>query len=541
MKVSSRWSTHAHSPVILIFLLSCALPTLAAVRNVVTGYGASANNSHDDGPNINNAIAALQSGDTLYFPCGTYLVATALNTIAVSNVTVEMNNCATLHTTAGRYALSIGHGGLSASTPLTADAAVGATSFQANFSAIGLVSGDYAVLEEGGADVARAITDPTSCSAAVQCRTDVVHIASVSGNTATIDTSSQTVPGLHFPFNTVNAAKVFKIVSPTSGVQVQNGTIDGTGGGSGMGGLITRGVVETSFSNLTIQHFALEGVASWWTYNEQWTTVTIKDAGADGGYGAFEAQIGGHTQIQGMTFASMRPRSWPMFIGEGGDHTISNVDVDGGNVVTSRMFNVGATAYDTFNTLNVHDSDPSSIDNGITIQYYAQHLTWNNCTVTNIGQTNATGLAIGAFGNDNSYNTFNNCTVTNSKGWLLANGGLNDTNWTVSGGTYKNAVSTGNDVIHIVGNGGHYIHDATVSGPGNYGINLSGASNSCVNNNVLTAGSSLMGGGIYTSDSTVVGSGNTTNGLSSNLANGTCGNSASTTPAPPSGLVATVQ
>jgi hypothetical protein len=230
-----------------------------------------------------------------------------------------------------------------------------------------------------------------------------------------------------------------------------------------------------------------------------------------------------------------------MFIGEGGDHTISNVDVDGGNVVTSRMFNVGATAYDTFNTLNVHDSDPSSIDNGITIQYYAQHLTWNNCTVTNIGQTNATGLAIGAFGNDNSYNTFNNCTVTNSKGWLLANGGLNDTNWTVSGGTYKNAVSTGNDVIHIVGNGGHYIHDATVSGPGNYGINLSGASNSCVNNNVLTAGSSLMGGGIYTSDSTVVGSGNTTNGLSSNLANGTCGNSASTTPAPPSGLVATVQ
>jgi len=54
----------------LIALLSSLPGAVQAVTINVTTYGATGNGSTNDTAAINNAIAALQPGDTLFFPCG---------------------------------------------------------------------------------------------------------------------------------------------------------------------------------------------------------------------------------------------------------------------------------------------------------------------------------------------------------------------------------------------------------------------------------------------------------------------------------------
>ena len=533
---------------IILIVTGFSAHAAAAIHNVKTNCGATGNGTTDDTAAINTCIGALVGGDTLLFPAGTYYVSSTL-TISVSNVIVDgSNGAASLKCSGGRYCMTIGGGNKTASTPLTADSAALSTSFQANLSAIGIVDGSYVELEEGGVDVARNITDPLSCSAATPCRSEVLHVTSVSGNTATIDTAAQTTPGVHFPYDyatpaslgcaspftacpSANGAHVYRLVSPVSGITVQNIILDGSGS-TGEGAFLVQDVVNSTLSGVTIRHFAEEGIQIYYTYNLALNTILIQDAGTNGGQGAFNAKNEGHTMINGMTFNSMRHDSWPFFMGGGADNTVADVEVDGGSIVDTRLFNLGAISYSTFNSINVHDAASGNIDNGVSMQYYAQHLTFNSCRVVNTGTS---GGLIG-FGNDNSFNTFNDCTATGSKGWQIANAGLNDTNWTISGGTYANSIG-GNDIIHLSGNSGHYVHDTSVSGPGNIGINLNTAKGSCSNNNTFVGGSGLSGG-ILTSSTTVVGSGNVLNNFSSNLTPGTCGDGG--TPAAPTGLSATV-
>ncbi len=517
------------------------------IRDVKTNCGALGDGANDDTAAINTCISQLAPGDTLLFSCGTYKVSSQLT--LPNNVVADGKSCAVIKGTVGGGNLILESGGISSSTPLTANSSVGDTTFQANLAAIGLVSGDYAFLEEGGVDVARSLTDPLGCSAAVPCRGEIVHIASVSGTTATIDTSVQTVPGLHFDYNfqtpssigcsspftscpNANGAHVYKLKSPKTGVTIQNITLDGALTTNAVG-IYLDNAVNITLSGVTVQNFALSGIFLSRTYNASLQNVRVSASGADGGWAAIEFKIGGHSQVDGVVLTNMRARSWPFFLGGSADNTVTNLEVQGGNVVTSRLFNLGAISYSTFDSINVHDSGPDNIDNGVSLQYYAQHLTFNSCRVVNTGSS---GGIIG-FGNDNSFNTFNNCTATGSKGWQIANAGLNDTNWTISGGTYANSIG-GNDIIHLSGNSGHYIHDASIAGPGNTGINLNTATNSCSDNNSFVGGSGLSAG-IFTSSSTVVGAGNILNGFSTNLTEGACGSDA-TAPAAPTGLTATV-
>ena len=225
-----------------------------------------------------------------------------------------------------------------------------------------------------------------------------------------------------------------------------------------------------------------------------------------------------------MTFKSMRASSWPFFIGGGADNIVSNVEVDGGGIVTSRMFNLGAISYSTFTGLNVHDASTSSIDNNVSIQYYAQYLTFINSQST-VGGTTAGWMG---FGNDNTFNTWINSGASGNTGWAMSVGRApsDDTNWTIDGGTWSGLASPGNDVFNFI-NSNHFIENATISGPGGWGINFNTVTNSCINGNTFAGSSGLASGGIYKSTSSVTGSGNTMNGNSSNLTAGTCGLSVS--------------
>jgi hypothetical protein len=71
------WSeaTDNGSPMILSVAASApTFPTDSGHVINVTAYGATGNGTTDDGPDIEDAIAALGANDTLYFPTGTYLI-----------------------------------------------------------------------------------------------------------------------------------------------------------------------------------------------------------------------------------------------------------------------------------------------------------------------------------------------------------------------------------------------------------------------------------------------------------------------------------
>ena len=158
--------------------------------------------------------------------------------------------------------------------------------------------------------------------------------------------------------------------------------------------------------------------------------------------------------------------------------------------------------------------------NGISIEYYSSHDTYNNCVVQNNAAASGSGGAgINSFGNFNQFNAFNNCTVT-------GNGNVQ-------------IMINNFDALHLGADSNVTINGTTVGGPGT-GV-LVNASNGCINNNTFVAGSGLSTG-ISVMNSTDVGSGNVLNGYSSNLPSGTCQSAGSGgAPAPPSGLTALVQ
>src|SRR5215510_1990658 len=83
--------------------------SLAAIRDV-TVYGATGNGGTDDTIAIYNAISALAPGDTLLFPCGTYLITYQLF-INITNITVDGSSCATIRNTRSGTVMLIGGSG----------------------------------------------------------------------------------------------------------------------------------------------------------------------------------------------------------------------------------------------------------------------------------------------------------------------------------------------------------------------------------------------------------------------------------------------
>jgi len=497
----------------------------------VTSYGATGNGSTDDTAAINSAIAALSSGATLLFPCGTYKTSSQLS-LNLSNVTVDGSSCAVIHNTSSGTIFSVGGSGngnpnYGSAIALSSIANELATSFSTT-SSLGVSPGDFILLQQGGKDSSNGSSD-SGCDPS-GCRGELLKVASVSGNSVTVTTA------LHDTYNpSVNAATAQKILSPLSGISIKNITFDGNG--SNVYGLAIAGVVDSTISGVTSKNVQGSALLNRGDFNVSWTNISVTGAGSAqcGSSVWFEKQ--GNLSINGLSISSenqgasgsgcLDNGAFGFELQASANSTITNLSVDASGAY-GRPFKTSAARYNTFNSPIVKNGVQAY--NGISLEYYSSHNTYNNCTVTNNGAGTGTGTGnagIITFGNFNQYNSFNNCTVSGNGNVQFYVSGYDalrlaqDSHNTVNGGTFTGSNNVEAPIL-IEGDAA-YITGATINGPGAQGIYLdSQASNACVNNNTFTFGTGL-GSAISANGSNDLGLGNLLNLLGSNLIPGTCG------------------
>ena len=495
----------------------------------VTTFGAMGNGTTDDTAAINNAIATLTSGSTLLFPCGTYLTTSQL-TINISNVTVDGSSCAIiLNTNPGSKAITViggsgnGNPNYGPSVALSATANELSTSFT-TVSSLGVSTGDYVYLQQGGIDGSNGSGD-TGCDPS-GCRGEVLKVASVSGNTVTVTTA------LHDTYDpAVNAAIAQKILGPLTGITVKNISFDGNR--SNVYGFEMAGVADSSVSGVTSRNVQGAAILTRGNFNVAWSNMTVTGAGSAQCGDAVWFENQGNLSVNGMSISNENPGTGAGCLSNGAfgfglidsaNGTITNLTVDAAGAY-GRPFKMTASRWNTFNSLTVKNGVQAY--NGISLEYYSSHNTFNSCVVTNNGAGTGTGsgnAGINSFGNFNQFNTFNNCTVTgNGNVQVLINNydALHlgqDSNVTIKGGTYT-GTNTVEPVIYVIGSNAN-VASATINGPGAHGLYL-GSTNACANYNIFGVGTGLTAG-ITSSSSTNSGSVNIMNGSFSNLAPGTC-------------------
>jgi hypothetical protein len=490
-------------------MLSMSATARATTRNVQQApCNATGNGTTDDTAAINTCIGNLQQGDTLLFPAGTYKITSSL-VIDVANVTVDgSSNTATILAAFSGVMLDFGNpNGFCIGCSLGPSVSLAFTAGELwpgfiTSSSLGVNPGDYLYIHQGGEDYS---TDtclnggsppcgghPTNCDVS-GCRGEVLQVQSVNGNIIFVTTA------LHDTYDlSLNAAAAQKVQNPLAGITLQNITLDGASVAATP--LAFYGVVNSTVSGVTIKgandppssgsYSLLANV----TYGLNLNNVTLTSTAVN------LAQLGiyehGNLSINGMTISGARGGA--AFFSSGANDSVVNLlvnDMSGGQ---GRPFKTTAVRYSTFNSVTVENG--SNNFNGISIEYYSSHNTFNNCTATaNAGDAQMGSAGINLFGNYNQFNTFNNCTVSGNGNVQFQIGSSDalklarDVHNTVSGGSFT-GVSNGESVMDIEG-GGTYIHDATISGPvaaGWYGIYLeSYATYACVNNNTFTTGSFL--------------------------------------------------
>lgn len=370
-----------------------------------------------------------------------------------------------------------------------------------------------------------------------------MKVAAVSGNTVSVTTA------LHDTYDPVaNIAKAQKILSPLTGITVQNITFDGTA--SNVYGLVLAGVAESTVSGVTSKN--LQGAAIWSTgaFNVSYSNINVTAAGSEQCGGAVFLQSQGNVSVNGMSMSGLNPGSpGTGCLGHGAfgleymgsaNGTITNLAIDATGSA-GRPFKTTAARWNTFNSPVVEKGNLNypTYDNGVSMEYYSSHNTFNSCIVMNNGQA-ATGTGnagINLFGNYNQYNKFNNCTVSGNGNIQFLDqygsdvGHQTDSHNTVNGGSYT-GTNASEPVIGVQADSTS-ITGAMLAGPGGspgpsnpWGIYLdTQASNACVNNSTFTISSGLYGA-ISANGVNDLGSGNQLNHLTvgGNFAQGTCGN-----------------
>ena len=499
----------------------------------VLNYGAIGNGSTDDTTAVNSAIAALQPGDTLLFPCtssSTYLLSSQL-TLNISNFTVDGSTCAILHNISSGAVMVIGGSGngnpnYGPAVALSSTANELATTFS-TVSSLGLAPGDYLLLQQGGKDSSTGSGD-TGCDPS-GCRGELLKVASVSGNTITVTTA------LHDTYNpSLNGATARKILNPLTAVTVKNITFDGNG--SNVYGLEIAGVAESSVTGITSRNVQGSALLNRGDFNVSWSNISVTGAGSAQCGSAVWFENQGNLSVNNMSISNENQGasgSGCLYNGAFGfeliasaNSTITNLTVDAAGAY-ARPFKTTAARYNTFNSPTVKNGVQAY--NGISLEYYSSHNTYNTCTVTNNGAGTGTGTGnagIITFGNFNQYNSFNNCTVSGNGNVQFYISGYDalrlaqDSHNTVSGGTFTG--SNNAEAVLLIQGDGTYITGATISGPGAQGIYLdTQASNACVNNNTFTLVSGL-GSAINANGSNDFGLGNLLNLLGSDLTAGSC-------------------
>ena len=504
----------------------------------VQNYGATGNGSTNDTAAINNAIAALTPGATLLFPCGTYLTTSQL-TVNISNITIDGSGCATIHNTGSGTVFVIGSGGnvrpnYGPAVALSTTAKELDTSFT-TVSGLGVVPGDYVRLQEGGSAPNGAPDTPTSCDNA-GCRGEFVKVASVSGNTIAVTTA------LHDTYNpSLNAATAQKLLNPITGITAKNITFDGNH--SNTYGFSLSGVTDSTVSGVTSQNVMGSALIGEGEFNVTWSNITVSGAGSElCGSSVWFANIG-NVSVNGLTVSNENPGTGGTCTGTGAfgieligsaGNTLTNMTVDATGAY-GRVMKTTAARWNTLNSLTLKNSAGNY--NGLAMEYWSSHNTFNNCIITNNGVGTGTdngNAGINLFGNYMQFNTFYNCTVTGNGNrqvsadhWYGASGVNGDDSNAIIGGTYGNNDNSVEPAIFT--NDTHFsVSGATIRGPGAYGLYIGSlGTNGCVNNNTFVGGT-VLATAISASGAGDIGSGNVLNGLSSNLPAGTCGGGAVT-------------
>jgi len=499
-------------------------PASATTYNVVQNCGAVGDGVHDDTTAINTCIGQINSdgtsgSDTLLFPCGTYLTTSQLSTITRANVIIDGSSCATIHSIAsGGNILVIGNTSTGPTVALSTIAYELSTSFTTT-SSLGVNPGDYVWIHQGGLDYSTDTSPghPTNCDVS-GCRGEVLKVASINGSTITITTA------LHDTYDpNGNGAVVQKVSSPLAGMTVRNIILDGSG--TENDGLQMLEAVDSTVTAVTAKNVLSTALYGAGDFNLAWNNVTVTGAG-NGNGAAIALYVQGNPSVNGASISSLNPGPVPgsfgFLISATAGGTFANITVDATGAY-GRPFKTTAARWNTLNSITAKNGSLSD-DNGISIQYYSSHNTFNNCVATNNG-TSGTGTGNGGiitFGNFNQYNIFNNCTASGNGNVQFYISGFDalrlaqDNGNTINGGTFTG--SNNQEAVMLIEAGGAYIHDATFDGPGTYGIQLDPQANyACVNNNTFNPD---LGGTINATAYHDLGSGNNPN--NGNLTPGTC-------------------
>jgi hypothetical protein len=402
-----------------------------------------------------------------------------------------------------------------------------ATSFSTT-SSLGVAPGDYVLLQQGGKDSSNGSGD-TGCDPS-GCRGEVLKVASVSGNTITVTTA------LHDTYNpSLNGATAQKMLSPLTGITVKNITFDGNG--SNVYGLEIAGVADSTVSGVTARSVQGAALLNRGDFNVAWSNIIVTGAGSAQCGSAVWFENQGNLSINGLSISNENQGASGtgcLYNGAFGfeliasaNSTITNLSVDAAGAY-GRPFKTTAARYNTFNSPTVKNGVQAY--NGVSLEYYSSHNTFNNCVVINngVGMGTGTGNAgINLFGNFNQHNTFNNCTVSGNGNIQFYVSGYDalrlaqDSHNIINGGTFTGENNT--EAVILIEGDGTYINGATINGPGAQGIYLgTQATNACVNNNTFVQGSGLASA-IIANGTRDLGSGNILNTLSSNLPLGICG------------------
>ena len=505
-------------------LLFMPAPASATTYNVVQNCGAVGDGVHDDTTAINTCIGQLNSdgtsgSDTLLFPCGTYLTTSQLSPITRANVIIDGSSCATVHSIAsGGNILVIGSSSTGPTVALSTIVYELSKSFT-TASPLGVNLGDYVWIHQGGLDYS---TDtlpghPTNCDVS-GCRGEMLKVASVNGNTVTVTTA------LHDTYDpTVNGAVVQKISSPLAGMTVQNITLNGSG--TENDGLQMLEAVDSTVTGVTAENILSTALYGAGDFNLAWNNVTVSGSG-NGNGAAMALYVQGNPSVNGASISNLNPGpvagAFGFQISATAGGTFANITVDSTGAY-GRPFKTTAARWNTFNSVTAKNGSLND-DNGISIQYYSSHNTFNSCVATNNG-TSGTGTGnagIITFGNFNQYNIFNNCTASGNGNIQFYISGFDalrlaqDSGNTVNGGTFTG--SNSQESVMLIEGANTYIHNATFDGPGTYGIQLDPQANyACVNNNTFNPD---LGGTINATAYHDLGSGNNPN--NGNLTPGTC-------------------
>ena len=270
----------------------------------MTAYGAKADGKTDDTAAINKAIAALKTGDTLLFSCGTYLVTGQLS-IGISNVTIDGSGCTVIHSTGQGTVFVVGGSGnadpsYGPAVALSSTAGELSTSFT-TVSNINAAPGGYVLLQQGGEDSSTG-SGNTSCDTG-GCRGELLKVASVSGTTVTVTTE------LHDTYNpSLNGATAQVLLNPLKGITVENIVFDGNG--SKTYGLALAGVVDSHVSGVTSRNTLGSALLNRGDFNVAWSNIVVTQAGSEncGSAAWFENQ--GNLVVNGMSVSNENPGAY---------------------------------------------------------------------------------------------------------------------------------------------------------------------------------------------------------------------------------------